>query len=727
MAVPTWQPGTLYQPGAIVTPVTMPAPSATVAVNGDFSSGATNWDFTGDVSYVNDGHGYGGAGCARLPGNEPDGLALNKSIFVVPPGGSITASCMIEQGASTVGATRGWVEIHWFDADDVLLLVDKGNEINDGRGGAWHKSSKTASPPPGAAYARAGIALWSVADHSYPIWGDYLQVSGTFAGLPDGLVYKAVQANAGLSGPTEPAWPPILGQTVVDNEVTWEAVASTRVTWKAEPLYVSGDTEPDWPTFVDGYVRDGTVNWRAVARRVEDPRCPQGKIVAIGASKVFSADDDIVPYSATVNPLDWSASEDAGYLPTGLQNHGTNPVAGMALYRGNLAVFNSEGFQLWQIDEDPANMALLDALPMGSTYHHAIAPVSNDLFFLSSQGVRTLGIAASSTNFQAGDVGMPIDTLVQAAMANATREPMGLYFPSAGQYWLIFDQLVGGDGPSSVSLSASLEYNAEWYGSATFDGDELVLTDFLNNATIHGIPDGARVRITVVDPAVPEGGYNFVPRFFNDGQDVALEPDAQADTWVEFTAANPIRIEAYADTTAVNARYRVDVQLGTYRSEAFVYSMTKIGGVGAWSRYVFPYLIDDWTIAGNTLALRSADYILRVDPAVVGDEVEPGEVVQAPGLIQWAWLDWGQPGAVKMVHGFDVVGEGEVSVSFGFDQRNPALFTTPYTVQADTVAGPMIPMPLSAASLSVRLTYDGTERWSWNAFALYVDTMGPMA
>src|SRR5690606_3282256 len=108
----------------------------------------------------------------------------------------------------------------------------------------------------------------------------------------------------------------------------------------------------------------------------------------IAASKVFCADDDIVRYSATVNPLDWSSSDDAGYLPTGLQNYGANPVEAMGLYRGNLVVFNAEAFQLWQVDEDPASMALLDALPMGSTQHHAMAPVSNDLFFLASQGVR---------------------------------------------------------------------------------------------------------------------------------------------------------------------------------------------------------------------------------------------------------------------------------------------------------------------------------------------------
>ncbi len=437
-------------------------------------------------------------------------------------------------------------------------------------------------------------------------------MEGAFSALPSDLAYKAVQAESGFSDSNEPDWPPVLGETVVDNEVTWEAIAATRVEWKAEPLYVAGDVEPDWPEEEGGLVKDGTATLRAVSRRVEDPNCPNTKIVAIAASKVFCGDDDIVKYSATVNPLDWSSTDDAGYLPTGLQNYGANPVAAMGLYRGNLIPFNAEAFQLWQLDEDPANMALLDALPMGSTQHHAMAAVSNDLFFLASQGVRTVGIAASSTNFQAGDVGMPIDPLVQAAML-AAEAPLGLYFPAAGQYWLMF-------------------------------------------------------------------------------------PDAD-------------------------------------QTEVFVYTMTRIGQVGAWSRYVFPFEVQDWAIAGDTLYLRSGDFIHRVDDAVLGDEIlvdfggelPVREVVPFPGLIQWPWLDFGQPGVTKMLYGFDIVGEGAVSVSFGFNQASASQFTPGYLVPADTVPGMVIPMPLAAPSLSVKLSYDGSEKWQWNALQLYLQDARPMA
>lgn len=518
MGYAVWQPGTLYQPGDIVVPITAPAPGATAVVNGDFSAGASGWTFTGGAAYVSDGHGFGGGvGCVRLPGNVANGQALNNTQLVIPVGGQITASCMIEQGASISGATRGWVEVQWYAADNTPIgTPDKGNEVEDGSSGAWKKSTVTATCPAGAAYCRAGIALWSVADHNHPIWGDALQVQGTFAGLPIGLAYRAVQSESGFSAASEPAWPPILGQQVIDNEVTWEAISATRVEWTAEPLYVSGTVEPDWPTGTGEYVQDGTVLFRAVSRRVEDPNCPNTKIVAIAASKVFCADDDIVRYSATVSPLDWSSSDDAGYLPTGLQNYGSNPVAAMGLYRGNLIPFNAEAFQLWQVDEDPASMALLDALPMGSTQHHAMAAVSNDLFFLASQGVRTVGIAASSTNFQAGDVGMPIDPLVQdatrkAAQADAT--PMAAYVPSMGQYWLMFPRAEKVVPPMPPTITGSAPDGAQgvaWPGYAytvTAGGAAIVSVSIVGGSLPDGLVWDEATRSIL--PGTPTAGGNF--------------------------------------------------------------------------------------------------------------------------------------------------------------------------------------------------------------------------
>lgn len=441
MAAPFWQAGKLYLPGDLVQPITQPAPNDPQVTNGGFEGGPTGWTFSGDAAYSTTG-GYGSARCVVLPGNKLDGVALNNAQLVVPVGAQLTATCLIQQGASVAGATAGWAEVRWYDALNTLLQTDKGNAVDSGSNGAWHPSTVTSTAPASAAYARAAIHLTSVADHDHEIFGDNLSVSGATAGLPEGLVYKAVQTESGTSGSSEPAWPGILGQQVVDNEVIWEAVTTSRVTWTAGPRYVSGATEPVWPTDIGAMVQDGTINWKAISRRVEDEKCPNSKVVAIVASKVFAADDDIVRFSATANPLDWSTVDDAGYLPTGLQQANANSMAVLQQYRANLVALNASSFQNWQVDPDPASMAILDQMDgIGSQWQRAAAPVSNDLIYLSQRGVRTIGIANAAENLAAGDIGAPIDVLVQQAMlyaeANST-PPIGTYYPGAGQYWLAF-------------------------------------------------------------------------------------------------------------------------------------------------------------------------------------------------------------------------------------------------------------------------------------------------
>jgi len=434
-----WQAGKTYPPGSLVVPASAPPIDATQATNGYFEDGATGWDFTGNCQLATSG-GYGSPNCCigpYPPGG--DGEALNQAKFLMMAGESIYASCMIQQGASDVDHTRGWVVVRFYRADDSEIVGSevKGNVVNDGRGGAWIMSGTTAYAPSGTAYARCGIHLWQGSKD--PIWGDNLAVTYARRKPAAGLVYKATQAAPGKSGANEPAWPGVTGVEVQDNEVTWEGVIATRLGWTAVPLLKSGGVEPDWPLAVDGMVRDNTINWTTISRRVADKNCPASKVVAIMASKVFAADKDIVRFSATVNPLDWTSEQNAGYLPTGLQQANANDMAVLAPYRSNMTAFNASSFQNWQVDPDPSAMSLLDQMEgIGSTWQHAAQPVGNDLFYLSQLGVRSVSVAAGTESLSAGDVGVPVDELVRVAVAADASPlgPMATYYPSSGQYWL---------------------------------------------------------------------------------------------------------------------------------------------------------------------------------------------------------------------------------------------------------------------------------------------------
>lgn len=461
MSTPKWQPGSLYAPGALVLPRTAPQTGTILPIeNAGFESGdLTGWTVLDGNFVVTDQEQGAFEGQYELTTrHEPEDIIVSDTRAPIRAGDSCTARIYLKP---TRSSDRGTVRIYWYDEDGNPVAHRPFDENEHGAHGhiegtgGWRQSAITKTAPAGAASFAVGVY---VRKHTGSYFGiDLASWHYPIASPVQGLMYKAVQAGSGYSDTTEPAWPGQLGQTVIDNEVTWEAVAVSRVVWEARPIMRSGATEPVWPTEDGAMVADGTISWEAVSRRVRDPNCPQTKVVAIVASKVYAADDDIVRYSATVNPMDWSSREDAGFLPTGLQQYGANPVAALGIYRSNLVVFNAQAFQMWQVDEDPANSALLDALPIGSTQHKALSPVSNDLFFLSSQGVRTVGIAGGSTNLAAGDVGMPIDPLVQSEI-DGSSEGRATYVPSMGQYWLAFNGAspVDPDDPDPLWIEGDL-------------------------------------------------------------------------------------------------------------------------------------------------------------------------------------------------------------------------------------------------------------------------------
>jgi len=596
-----WQPGKTYVPGSLVVPRSRTPIDSSQPANASFEDGANHWDLGPGFSVTGNAH-YDGSYALEYNGS---GIAQATSLDRRPvtPGLRITAQCLVQQGASSSGDAGGAVLLIWYDADGNQIGYKEGNVVYSGSGGHWNTSSVTDTAPANAAFV--DIAGSCSKNSSHPMWLDAFSWQYAYTPPPAGLVYKATQAAPGKSGSTEPAWPGVTGVEVQDNQVTWEGVIATRLVWEAVPLLKSGDAEPDWPEGVGSHVRDNTINWEAISRRIEDAKCPQSKVVAIMASKIFAADGDIVRFSATVNPLDWSTAQDAGYLPTGLQQANANDMAVLAPYRSNLTAFNASSFQNWQVDPDPAAMSLLDQMEgIGSTWQHAAQPVGNELYYLSQLGVRSVSIAAGTDSLSAGDVGMPIDALVRPAVKQdaSLLGPRAIYFPSAGQYWL-------------ACRSA----------------------------------DGAS-------------------------------------------------------------------------SQTFVYSLS--GSKGKWSRYTFPWAVDAFAQLGNDLYIRHGDEVSAVSEDVATDDAGDQSVPFA-GMAQWHWLDCGASGTTKMLESVDYVGTGQApSLSVGYDQRNLDAFTDPYAIDADTLSGGPIPIPVAAPTLSLRLDFAGGAPWTVNAVILHVDDLG---
>lgn len=790
MATPKWEPGKLYPPGSLVVPRTDGSTSQAQLPSPGFDANADGWTFSagagGSIAWSATG-GYQSPGCIRYAstgGGSSDGRFTIADPVQVVPGQSITASAMfrLAVGPGGFGAS---LSFSWYDAAGNPITDSTPPEsqvIRKTHGSGWRKQSFTAIAPPNARLCRiAGFFDKTTASGDVEGFVDDVSWSYVPPTPTAGLMFRATQPATGYSGTAEPVWPTTTGVTVTDNEVIWEGVMMSRVVWRAHPILVSGDAEPAWPDNIGDSVPDNTISWSAVNPATSDANCPQSKIVAIAKFKVYAGDGDVVRYTATLNPQDWSSEKDAGYLGTGLQQNGANRVALLNLYRANLVVMNATTFQQWQIDPDPSLMDLLDTMDgIGSIWHLAAQPVSNDLFYLSNRGVRTIGMSGTTNNLKAGDVGLPVDDMVRAlvselvetnrANGNENLQPIGLYLPSMGQYWLAFNREVnpGDTGPgSAIDVCPGLAENEAPVDPEIWYTDEISMRDqdAYDDPSWPGGPPGwaympwyrnepgvdeqieigcyiigADITFTITVESETSESHQIIVGI--DASNVVVagtqetgetktysvsipgpthgSPTNWATTVIAINVASNDVSTRHVVVTDVSAVYKLSdrgqdaPQPARKYSEVMVYTLTQVGQVGAWSRYIFPFPIDAWAQEGDDLYARDGNTVYRISEDIgcrdrwTGAETGEGAYWERfDAIIQWPWLDMGPPGIDKQMEDFDVVGYGGVEVEVGYDQTEPGYFTEPYPVVADTLRGTTIPMPLTSPSYSVRLRYRG--------------------
>lgn len=160
-------------------------------------------------------------------------------------------------------------------------------------------------------------------------------------------------------------------------------------------------------------------------------------------------------------------------------------------------------------------------------------------------------------------------------------------------------------------------------------------------------------------------------------------------------------------------------------TQVFVYTMNHPGQLGSWSRYELPEEVDYYTQLGADIYLRCGDLVVKVSEDASTDAVlYAGDVTDQyfESLLWWPYLDFGAPGSTKMLIGFDFVGWGSTaSIEVGYDQRNFAVRTTAYEIAVDTLPGGIIPLPMAAPSMSMRITYDSADgTFEWLATNLYL-------
>lgn len=121
--------------------------------NGSFKDGATGWTL-GSGQFYDNTYGFDDRNSIGFSGFTGQSRLLHDTFVQVYPGQSITATCMVQQGANSNGAVGAGVGIVWYDSSDVEIDQSEGNFVSSGSGGRWNQSTVTATAPAGASKAK---------------------------------------------------------------------------------------------------------------------------------------------------------------------------------------------------------------------------------------------------------------------------------------------------------------------------------------------------------------------------------------------------------------------------------------------------------------------------------------------------------------------------------------------------------------------------------------------
>lgn len=206
----------------------------------------------------------------------------------------------------------------------------------------------------------------------------------------------------------------------------------------------SGGAEPVWPTTPGLTVTDNPganqIVWTCRALTIADANCPNTKIVRKIGQKIYAAgtgnNAGNVNFCAAAAPRDWTTSNDAGFLPSGINAAGSDTVTALGDVGGDLGVFFDDSMQVWTVKSDPSENALKSAADsIGTKHYRTPQALASDLVFLAQQGFRSVSLVALTDNLQENDVGSSIEA-IRNEIAD-TDEPITVFYPRLGQLWTI--------------------------------------------------------------------------------------------------------------------------------------------------------------------------------------------------------------------------------------------------------------------------------------------------
>lgn len=173
-----------------------------------------------------------------------------------------------------------------------------------------------------------------------------------------------------------------------------------------------------------------------------------GPFVKTVGRKMYSVSGPNLHFSGTKQPTKFTTdTTGAGFIDMSSIAAGLEDMVALAKYQSSVAVFGEKTTQIEYVDPDPAlNREVQTLENTGTRYPNSVTKFGdNDIFYVDS-GVRSLRARDSSNAAATTDIGVPIDTLVRAALKGVADDEIRLVTsciePSTGRYWLaVKDQI----------------------------------------------------------------------------------------------------------------------------------------------------------------------------------------------------------------------------------------------------------------------------------------------
>lgn len=188
------------------------------------------------------------------------------------------------------------------------------------------------------------------------------------------------------------------------------------------------------------------VHTASIPTYIIDAGCPHtAAVVTKAASRIFAPNGENVAYCAAGAARDWSTASNAGFLAAGLQQDTKGATVAVGTFQESLVVLFQDSSQIWNVAVDPAANVISKRLyGVGTREPLSLSSFFNDLVFLSPYGFRSMTVQALTARIDDNDVGVPVDSLVQADINTRAGLVNGdlvssIWIPQLGQYWSIFD------------------------------------------------------------------------------------------------------------------------------------------------------------------------------------------------------------------------------------------------------------------------------------------------